>query len=124
MWGFIHVLYLIGWGNRFGTIYMWARGVYFSKNRGHRIITYERANEEIEEGRTASGRPKPILPRSTRAVEAAAPEALPQAAPEAVAEPQPVEPSRPAGETRRGEEVGSKPAAEAGDRGPRRAKRT
>jgi NADH dehydrogenase len=25
MWGFIHVLYLIGWGNRIGTIYTWFR---------------------------------------------------------------------------------------------------
>ena len=24
MWGFIHVLYLIGWGNRIGTLYSWA----------------------------------------------------------------------------------------------------
>ena len=24
MWGFIHVLYLIGWGNRLGTLYTWA----------------------------------------------------------------------------------------------------
>ena len=34
MWGFIHVLYLIGWGNRLGTLYTWARALVFSKNRG------------------------------------------------------------------------------------------
>jgi NADH dehydrogenase len=68
MWGFIHVLYLIGWGNRLGTIYTWGRGLYFSKNRPHRIITYERAIEEIE-GRTLIGRPAPIMPRPSRPVD-------------------------------------------------------
>jgi NADH dehydrogenase len=64
MWGFIHVLYLIGWGNRVGTIYTWARALYFSKNRGHRVITYERVTEEIaEQRRTLSGRPTHFLPR-------------------------------------------------------------
>ncbi len=58
MWGAIHVLYLIGWGNRLGTLYTWGRGVWFSTNRGHRVITFERA--EREEGVTG-GRPKPVL---------------------------------------------------------------
>ena len=26
MWAFIHVAYLVGWGNRLGTMYTWARG--------------------------------------------------------------------------------------------------
>jgi NADH dehydrogenase len=69
MWGFIHVMYLVGWGNRLGTVYTWARGVWFSKNRGHRIITFESARDDIAEGRTAAGRPAPILPRTTRAME-------------------------------------------------------
>ena len=68
MWGFIHVLYLVGWGNRLGTIYTWARALWFSHNRGHRIITFESAREDLAEGRTASGRPAPILPSTTRAV--------------------------------------------------------
>ena len=46
MWGFIHVLYLIGWGNRLGTIYTWARALTFSNNRGHRLITYRQAERE------------------------------------------------------------------------------
>ncbi len=46
MWAFIHVLYLIGWGNRFGTLYNWLRGLVFSKNRGHRIITYQQAHDQ------------------------------------------------------------------------------
>jgi NADH:ubiquinone reductase (H+-translocating) len=46
MWGFIHVLYLIGWGNRIGTIYTWLRALVFTKNRGHRIITFEQAHEQ------------------------------------------------------------------------------
>jgi NADH:ubiquinone reductase (H+-translocating) len=43
MWGFIHVLYLIGWGNRLGTIYTWARALTFSRSRGHRLITFDEA---------------------------------------------------------------------------------
>jgi NADH dehydrogenase len=45
MWGFIHVLYLIGWGNRLGTLYTWGRALTFSNNRGHRIITFRQAAE-------------------------------------------------------------------------------
>jgi NADH:ubiquinone reductase (H+-translocating) len=64
MWGFIHVAYLIGWGNRLGTMYTWARGLYLSKNRGHRVITFEQATYEITEDRIGAGRLKPILPRA------------------------------------------------------------
>lgn len=54
MWGFIHVLYLIGWGNRLGTLYTWARALTFSANRGHRIITFEQAHQQAEEARDAA----------------------------------------------------------------------
>jgi NADH dehydrogenase len=47
MWGLIHVLYLIGWGNRLGTIYTWARALTFSRNRGHRLITFDQAHDEV-----------------------------------------------------------------------------
>jgi NADH dehydrogenase len=67
MWGFIHVLYLVGWGNRLGTLYTWARALWFSKNRGHRIITFESAKTDVTEGRTTAGRPRPILPRAAPA---------------------------------------------------------
>jgi NADH:ubiquinone reductase (H+-translocating) len=67
MWAFIHVLYLVGWGNRLGTLYTWARALWFSHNRGHRIITFEPARGELAEGRTAAGRPAPIVPGTTRA---------------------------------------------------------
>ena len=46
MWAFIHVAYLVGWGNRFGILYTWSRALLFSKNRGHRIITFEQANKQ------------------------------------------------------------------------------
>jgi NADH dehydrogenase len=46
MWGFVHVLYLIGWGNRMGTLYTWMRGMVLSKNRGHRLITFEEGHEQ------------------------------------------------------------------------------
>ena len=68
MWGFIHVLYLVGWGNRLGTLYTWARALWFSKNRGHRIITFESAKTDVTEGRTTAGRPRPILPRAAPAM--------------------------------------------------------
>jgi NADH:ubiquinone reductase (H+-translocating) len=67
MWAFIHVLYLVGWSNRLGTLYTWARALWFSQNRGHRIITFESAREELAEGRTAAGRPAPIMPSTPRA---------------------------------------------------------
>jgi NADH dehydrogenase len=63
MWGFIHVLYLIGWGNRLGTVYTWARALWFSHNRGHRVITFDSSRSELTGARTAAGRPAPILPR-------------------------------------------------------------
>jgi NADH:ubiquinone reductase (H+-translocating) len=47
MWGFVHVLYLIGWGNRVGAVYNWARALTFSKNRPHRTITAERVRDEL-----------------------------------------------------------------------------
>ena len=47
MWAFIHVLYLIGWGNRFGTLYSWGRSLWFTKNRAHRTITLEQAIDEV-----------------------------------------------------------------------------
>jgi len=63
MWGFVHVAYLVGWGNRLGTMYTWGRALYFAKNRGHRIITFEQAHNGLAEGLTRSGRPATILPR-------------------------------------------------------------
>jgi NADH:ubiquinone reductase (H+-translocating) len=48
MWGFVHVAYLIDWGNRLGTVYTWARSLTFTKNRAHRIITFEQAKQELD----------------------------------------------------------------------------
>jgi NADH dehydrogenase len=47
MWGFVHVLYLVGWGNRVAAILNWARALTFSKNRPFRAITYEHAQNEL-----------------------------------------------------------------------------
>ncbi len=63
MWGFIHVAYLVGWGNRLGTLYNWSRAVWFSQNRGHRIITFERTMVELDENRK-KGRSPVVLPGS------------------------------------------------------------
>ncbi|MGH8909928.1 MAG: NAD(P)/FAD-dependent oxidoreductase [Egibacteraceae bacterium] len=40
-WAFLHVLYLIGWGNRFGTLYSWAWSLLLTRSRGNRLITGE-----------------------------------------------------------------------------------
>jgi NADH dehydrogenase len=53
-WAFVHVLYLIGWGNRFGTLYHWAWSLLLTRNRGQRLITVEQAHQEI----TYAHRPK------------------------------------------------------------------
>ena len=62
MWLFIHVMYLVGWGNRVGTLYTWARAFLFSGGRAHRIITYENASAEITHGRTRAINPATDLP--------------------------------------------------------------
>ncbi|WP_425310050.1 NAD(P)/FAD-dependent oxidoreductase [Ammonicoccus fulvus] len=49
-WGFIHIMYLVGWGNRFGALYSWLRAMVFSKNRGHRIITFDGAENVAHRG--------------------------------------------------------------------------
>ena len=47
VWGFVHVLYLIGWGNRLAAMFNWARALTFTKNRPFRTITVERARYEL-----------------------------------------------------------------------------
>ena len=47
MWGFVHVLYLVGWGNRLAAMFNWARALTFTKNRAHRNITFEGARYEL-----------------------------------------------------------------------------
>jgi NADH:ubiquinone reductase (H+-translocating) len=47
MWGFVHVLYLIGWGNRLAAMFNWARALTFTKNRAHRTITFEHTRYEL-----------------------------------------------------------------------------
>ncbi len=47
MWGFVHVLYLIGWGNRVAAVLNWGRALTFAKNRPHRTINFERARYEL-----------------------------------------------------------------------------
>ena len=71
MWGFIHVLYLIGWGNRLGTLYTWLRALVFSKNRGHRIITFEQAHDQVQDA------PHGLHPRETPATGTGAPAQAP-----------------------------------------------
>ncbi len=65
MWIFIHVLYLVGWGNRLGAIYTWARALWLSHNRGNRIIALDTTGHDVDADRTAPVRPPAILPRDT-----------------------------------------------------------
>ncbi|MCE0768237.1 NAD(P)/FAD-dependent oxidoreductase [Pseudonocardia kujensis] len=39
LWCYVHVMFLIGWGNRLGTLYNWVRSLRYARNRGHRLIT-------------------------------------------------------------------------------------
>ena len=94
MWGFIHVAYLVGWGNRLLTLYQWARNLVFTKNRNHRIITYSRAKKDLRTGRILStGRLAAILPAASRPDDLARPLAVPAV---------PASPTVPASETRSG----------------------
>src|SRR5271169_2138092 len=47
MWGFVHVLYLVGFGNRLAAMLNWARALTFANNRAHRTITVEGARYEL-----------------------------------------------------------------------------
>ena len=53
----------MGWGNRLGTVYTWARALYLAKNRGHRIITFDNARANLAEGTRLS---PAIMPRRDR----------------------------------------------------------
>jgi len=65
MWMIIHMMYLIGWGNRLGTLYTWLRALVLSKSRGHRIITFEQATDRLDEDLPLNSRPAgAILPQS------------------------------------------------------------
>ena len=48
LWCYVHVLYLIGWGNRIGTLYNWVRSLRYARNRGHRLIDMTGATEIAE----------------------------------------------------------------------------
>jgi NADH dehydrogenase len=77
MWIFIHVMYLVGWGNRLGTLYTWGRALWLSHNRGNRIIAVPTARQELSEGRTPAARPPTILPRNPQPPAPDAQEAIP-----------------------------------------------
>src|SRR5260370_30794783 len=49
MWGFVHVMYLIGWGNRLSTLLVWQRALLFTNNYPHRIITRQQPRAGVTE---------------------------------------------------------------------------
>jgi NADH dehydrogenase len=67
MWGFIHVLYLIGWDNRIITLYSWLRSLSFTHSRGERIITVEQAHHELTRAATSRDPDEHNRPLSKRA---------------------------------------------------------
>jgi NADH dehydrogenase len=79
MWIFIHVMYLVGWGNRVGAIYTWARALWLSHNRGNRIIALDTVRKEADADRTIPVRPPAIVPRDTTPAAPAAQDAVPDA---------------------------------------------
>jgi NADH dehydrogenase len=63
MWGFVHVLYLVDWGNRLATVYTWARALTFTNTRAHRVITVEQARYELTQNAAHSKVPGGSLGR-------------------------------------------------------------
>jgi NADH:ubiquinone reductase (H+-translocating) len=51
LWCYVHVMFLIGWGNRFGTLYNWVRSLRYARHRGHRLInmTHATGAEEVRD---------------------------------------------------------------------------
>ncbi|MFC5949478.1 NAD(P)/FAD-dependent oxidoreductase [Pseudonocardia lutea] len=49
LWCYVHVMFLIGWGNRLGTLYDWLRSLRHARNRGHRLIGPTGATAAVEE---------------------------------------------------------------------------
>ncbi len=39
IWCYVHVAFLIGWGNRLGTLFNWVRSLRYARFRGHRLIS-------------------------------------------------------------------------------------
>jgi NADH:ubiquinone reductase (H+-translocating) len=53
LWCYIHVAFLIGWGNRIGTLYNWVRSLRYARNRGHRLIDMTGAKAVAEQHEAA-----------------------------------------------------------------------
>ncbi len=53
MWCYVHVMFLIGWGNRLGTLYNWVRSLRYARNRGHRLIDMTGAKAVAEQHEAA-----------------------------------------------------------------------
>lgn len=64
LWGLVHLVYLIGWSNRVGTIYTWACALYPSKSRNHRLISFHVAESDVTGQRTLS---RAVQPHSASA---------------------------------------------------------
>ncbi|MFP5070139.1 NAD(P)/FAD-dependent oxidoreductase [Pseudonocardia nantongensis] len=57
MWCYVHVMFLIGWGNRLGTLFNWVRSLRYARYRGHRLISVT-ANYDTEQH---SGHPPEVV---------------------------------------------------------------
>ncbi|TCK25992.1 NADH dehydrogenase [Pseudonocardia endophytica] len=46
LWCYVHVMFLIGWGNRLGTLFNWVRSLRYARFRGHRLISVTASYDE------------------------------------------------------------------------------
>lgn len=46
IWCYVHVAFLIGWGNRLGTLFNWLRSLRYARFRGHRLISVTASYDE------------------------------------------------------------------------------
>nr|WP_255426082.1 NAD(P)/FAD-dependent oxidoreductase [Pseudonocardia sp. C8] len=49
MWCYVHVMFLIGWGNRLGTLFNWVRSLRYARYRGHRLISVTASYDKSED---------------------------------------------------------------------------
>ncbi|MFP5022755.1 NAD(P)/FAD-dependent oxidoreductase [Pseudonocardia phyllosphaerae] len=53
IWCYVHVMFLIGWGNRLGTLYNWVRALHYARLRGHRLISVTASYDPQDDAATA-----------------------------------------------------------------------
>lgn len=66
LWCYIHIAFMIGWGNRFGTLYNWLRSLRYARLRGHRPIANSAAvDPTVRSSRSTESNDNDDSPAST-----------------------------------------------------------